>query len=264
MLAGSGEEFGAIGRAAIGEDTLDFDVMSFVEVEGLVQGVENAGDLFIGEQTSKGETGVIIDGDVETFNTGAWIAESAITSGADAGALETAQLLDIEVEKLAGMVAFVTHDRWFGRFQGREAVEVMAAQDARERGFGNWQDRHDLRVGAALAAERKDPGFELRAGLARLMMRDRRTVGQAGGKTAFPGAFKPASDGFLADGVSRSRGAQRQGFRREKSGHLGSRQRGEGGISVHVVRAVWRWVECSSTTSLHDASRADNVLKHDS
>jgi hypothetical protein len=45
--------------------------------------------------------------------------------------------------------------------------------------------------------------------------------------------------------------------------HLGSRQRGKSGISVHVARAVWRWVECSSTTSLPNASRADNVLKHD-
>jgi hypothetical protein len=45
--------------------------------------------------------------------------------------------------------------------------------------------------------------------------------------------------------------------------HLGSRQRGKFGISVHVVRAGGRWVECSSTTILTDPFRADNVLKHD-
>jgi len=32
---------------------------------------------------------------------------------------------------------------------------------------------------------------------------------------------------------------------------------------VHVVRAVWRWVECLSTTILADPRRADNLLKHD-
>jgi hypothetical protein len=32
-------------------------------------------------------------------------------------------------------------------------------------------------------------------------------------------------------------------------------------MSAHVVRAVWREVECSSTTSLPDLLRADNVLR---
>jgi hypothetical protein len=35
------------------------------------------------------------------------------------------------------------------------------------------------------------------------------------------------------------------------------------GVRVHVVRAGGRWVWCSSTTSLPDPRRADNVLKHD-
>ncbi len=39
--------------------------MSGVKGEGLVEGVENALSLFVREQTSEGEAGVIINGDVQ-------------------------------------------------------------------------------------------------------------------------------------------------------------------------------------------------------
>jgi hypothetical protein len=42
LVAGGGEEFGAIGGAAIGEELLDGDAVSGVEAEGLVQSVEHA------------------------------------------------------------------------------------------------------------------------------------------------------------------------------------------------------------------------------
>src|SRR6266849_5095040 len=92
--AGGGKEFGAIGRAAIGEELLDGDAVSGVEAEGLVQSVEDAGGAFVREETSEGETGVVIDGDVETFDAGAWVAEGAITGGADAWAMEAPELLE--------------------------------------------------------------------------------------------------------------------------------------------------------------------------
>lgn len=76
------------------------------------------------------------------------------------------------------------------------------------------------------------------------MMRDARAVRQVGRKARFLGAFQPAPGGLFADGVSIGSGAQREGFGMKKSGHLSSRERSSCGISVHVVRAVWRWVEC--------------------
>lgn len=42
LMAGGGEEFGAIGGAAIGEDLLDFDTVSGVEADGLLQSVQDA------------------------------------------------------------------------------------------------------------------------------------------------------------------------------------------------------------------------------
>ena len=82
---------------------------------------------------------------------------------------------------------------------------------------------------------------------------------------AYPvaGASQPAADGSFADTEGDGRVAQGEAELAVSECHLGSRERSEFGISVHVVRAGGRWVECSSTTSLHDPFRADNVLKHD-
>ena len=80
---------------------------------------------------------MIIDGDVETLDASARVAEGAIAGGADARAREAAQFLDVEVEELARMVSFVANDGRLNWFQRREPVEAVAAQDAGKRGLGN-------------------------------------------------------------------------------------------------------------------------------
>ena len=243
LVAGGGEEFEAIGWAAIGEELLDGDAVSGVEAESLVQSVENAGGAFVRKETSEGEAGVVVDGDVETFDAGAWVAEGAIPGGAHAWAMKAAELLDVEVEEFAGRGAFVAQ-RWrFGRIEKREAIEVMAAQDAGESGLGDWEDHSDLSVGASLAAQSEDLGFELGSSLAGLMMRHRRTVDQASGKAALFGASQPAADGLFADAESDGSGAQGEAELRVLESHLGPGERSKSGISVHVDRAQKRWVE---------------------
>ena len=74
--------------------------------------------------------------------------------------------MKLEVKEVAWGVAFGAQRRRFGRFQRREAVEMMAAQDAGEGGDG--ENHPDLSVRAALAAQSEDLRFELGAGLARL------------------------------------------------------------------------------------------------
>jgi len=118
FLAGGGEEFGAVSGAAIGEEALDFDAMVLVKGDGLAEGIEGTGDLFVGVETSESEAAVIVDGDMQRLDAGPGIALGAITGGADAGACEAAQFLDVEVKEIAGGVAFVAHDRRFWRLQG--------------------------------------------------------------------------------------------------------------------------------------------------
>ena len=237
--------------------------MSFVKVDGLVESGEDVVDLFVGQKRGESESGMIVDGDVETFDAGVAIADGAIAGGPDAGTREAAQLLDVEVKEFARLITFVADDGRFWRFEGREAVEAVAAQNAREGGLGDWQKREDLSVGAALTTQCEDAGFELATGFARLMVRDRRAILQARRKAGLPGPSEPAADGSLADAISECDGAAGEFLRGEKKSNFGSHQRGQSGISVHVVRAGSREVEFSSTTSLPDPSRADNVLKHD-
>src|SRR5438067_6826015 len=94
FLAGCRKEPGAVGAAAIGEHTLYLDAMLGIEAERLMQSSENAGRFLIGQKAGKGQSAVIINGDMETFHSGSRIAVSAIPGGTDAGLLEAPQLLN--------------------------------------------------------------------------------------------------------------------------------------------------------------------------
>ena len=109
----------------------------------------------------------------------------------------------------------------------------------------------------------EDPGLELRAGFAGLMVRDRRAILEARREAGFSGASEPAADGPVTNRVGERNGSAGEFLRGKEESDFGSYQRGKSGISVHVVRAGLREVEFSSTTNLPDLSRADNVLKHD-
>jgi len=263
LLAGLGEEFGAVGGAAVGEDALDADAMSLVEVESLMKGGEDAVGLFIWEEAGEGGAGVVVDGDVEGLGACAWVALGAVAGGADAWFGEASELFDVEVKEVARGVAFVADDRRFRRLQRSEAMEAVAAQDAGEGGLGDGQDHADLGVGTAFAAQGEDLGFELGGSFAGLAERDRGTILEALGEALLPGACEPAPHGLFADAKSRGGDAAGEPEGGESGDHLGSRQRGQSGISVQVVRAGGRWVECASTTSLPNPCRADNLLKHD-
>ena len=69
--------------------------MILVEGDGLAQSIERARDLFVGMERGEGESGVVIDGDVEALDAGAWVADGPVAGGADTGACEAAQLLDV-------------------------------------------------------------------------------------------------------------------------------------------------------------------------
>lgn len=142
-------------------------------------------------------------------------------------------------------------------------METVAAKHTGESGLGDVEHHLDLSVGAALTAQGENLVFEIGAGLARLSEWDRRVVEETLGEAGYVGAGDPAADGLFADAESEGRLAQRKAEFDVRERHFGSRERSKFGISVHVVRAGERWVECSSTTSLPDPFRADNLLKHD-
>ena len=106
IVAGFCEEFGAVSgvgspvhhpplvpsaASAVGEQAGDGDAVGGVEGEGLVEGGEGTGDFFVWEQAGEGEAAVIVDGDVQGLDAGAWVAMGALAGGAHAWALEAAR-----------------------------------------------------------------------------------------------------------------------------------------------------------------------------
>jgi len=156
LTAGLGEEFGAIGGAAVGEDALNVDAMSLIEGEGLVESCEHTGSFFIREEGGESQAGMIVDSDVERLDAGARITVGTVAGGADAGLEKTAKLFNIRMKELARSGAFVAQRGRLGRVEEGEAIETMAAQDAGKSGLGDRQSQEDLSVRAALTAESQD------------------------------------------------------------------------------------------------------------
>ena len=141
------------------------------------------------------------------------------------------------------MVAFVA-PRWrFGRFQRREAIEVMTAQDARKSSLGDGQNHHNLGVGARWRRRAR-----IWASSWALILRgwerglEDHWASAGGTQPASPG--EPAPDRLLGDAESEGGGAQREVELGVLQSHLGSSERSQSGISVHVFRAGRCWVEC--------------------
>jgi hypothetical protein len=263
LAAGLGEEFGAIGGAAVGQDALNADAVSLVEVDGLVESGEDTGSFFIREEGGESQARVVIDGDVETLDASARIAMGPVAGGADAGLEKTAKLFNIKMKEFTWSGAFVTHNLRPGRIESSEAIEAMTLEDAGKGSFGDGKNHEDLGVGTTLAAEGQDLVFELWRGFARLTQGYRGAVLKTHRRAGLLSALEPLADGFLGDAESCGGGAERGAGGVVEANHFGSHERGQCGISVHSVRVGWPGVESASTTNLPDPLSADNVLKHD-
>jgi hypothetical protein len=238
LAAGLGEEPGAISGTAVGEDTLDADAMSLVEVDGLLESGQDTGSFFIREERSESQTGMIIDGDVEGLDAGARITVGAIAGGADAGLVKTAQFLDIQMKELARSGPLVANRRRPGRVEGGQAVETMAAQDAGKGGLGDRQSHEDLSVRAALSAQGQDLIFQERRSLTRLAKGNGGAIVEALREVGLAGAFEPFADGLFRDRESGGGSTERAARGEMLVDQFSSHERGESGISVHVDREV--------------------------
>ena len=80
--------------------------------------------------------------------------------------------------------------------------------------------------------------FELGRRLAGLAARDGGAIFQTLRRAGELGTFEPLADGFFGDGERVGGGAQRGAAGEVMANQFGSHERGERGISVHVVRGV--------------------------
>lgn len=128
--AGSGKGMRAVAYAVVGKDALNFDAMESVEAYGSLQGGYDAGDFLVWHDAGIGETGVIVDGDVEGFYAGALAAIGAVAGATNAGTFEASELFDVEVEQFTRVLPFVADDRRRRRFKRSEMIQSMATQNA--------------------------------------------------------------------------------------------------------------------------------------
>jgi hypothetical protein len=232
-----GEGVRAIGDAIIGEHGGDFDAMEGVEADHLLQGTDDAGDLFVGMDAGEAQPRVVVDRYVQRLDSGAFVTISAITGAADARPFESAELFDVKMDQFTRGIAFVADNwrrSWLERF---EQIQSVTFEDAPDGGFGDRYKHDDLRVGAALTTQSQNVVFEVCAGSARLPSGNARMLEDAGNQAFFLDSGIPAPGGFLADTAAGCCLPQCQPLV-DVFNHLRSTSWGELGISVHVVRAV--------------------------
>jgi hypothetical protein len=133
--ARGGKGMRTIADPAVGEHALDLDAVEGVEADGLLERSDDTGDLFVWQHASVGKTRAIIDGDVKRLDAGAFAAIGAIAGAADSGSHEATELLDVEMEQFAGVLALVALHGSRRRIESGQSIESVTAQDARDGSF---------------------------------------------------------------------------------------------------------------------------------
>jgi hypothetical protein len=124
-----GKELRDVARAVVAHDGFGFDPEGAEVSQGGVEEVDRAVLAFIGHDPGESDPGSIIDGDMDILEAGASDQIAAVTGDAVTGPLDPSEFLDVEVDELAWVLAFITADRRRWLEQG-QTVEMMATEEA--------------------------------------------------------------------------------------------------------------------------------------
>ena len=122
-----------------------------------------AGGFLVWQDLGEGHARSVVNADVDELPAEPFAARPsvaltpAVAGDAVSDLLEAAELLDVEMDHLAGMGALVTAHR-LGRLERFQRVEAQAAQDAADRGRRDADFSGDLGAGVALATQGLDGG----------------------------------------------------------------------------------------------------------
>ena len=108
LSANLGEELGAAAGAVVSHEALDLDAMDPEEGESTDQEASCGLFALVGQDLGIGEARGIIDTDVEELPSRASSALTVIAVDAVTNPLDASELLDVEVDKLPGMLALIT------------------------------------------------------------------------------------------------------------------------------------------------------------
>src|SRR6185295_2447743 len=153
-LAGSSEGEGFVAGAVVRHHAFDLDAEARVIGERGLEEDCGAALPLTAHDLGEGDAGVIVDGDMDELPSGPFVAAALpIAGGPVAGAREAAELLDIEVDHLSGLLALVAAHRR-GRLQRADPVETQSLEDTANRGRRNAKLGGDLLAGAPRPAQR--------------------------------------------------------------------------------------------------------------
>ncbi len=108
---------------------------------------------FIGQDLREGEAGVVVNSDMHELPASAATGPRAISGNAMTGAEEAAELLDVEMQQIAGGGMFVAA-QGPSRFEIADTVQAGAAQDAGW--YATLPESSDSRVAGCGAVATRD------------------------------------------------------------------------------------------------------------
>ena len=156
-FAGIAPGEGLVAGTVVGHDPLDAHAEALVVSDGGLQEGDGADCFFVRLDLGESDPGVVVDTDVDEFP--ALVAAGSMTGAIAGDAVtdlgEAAQFLDVDVDQLAGLVAFIAQ---YGRggFQRLETVDAEAPEDAADGGGRHADSGGDALAGPTLAAQFDD------------------------------------------------------------------------------------------------------------
>ena len=139
----SGEEMGDVGGSVVGHNPADLDAVALEEDQRTAQEGRCGIGLFVGQDLDIGKTREVVDSDVDKLPTRTWASGRSIAMDTVTDSFDSAQLLDIEVDEVAGMLALVSEDRFF-RVEISKSRKASALEDNGDRRSGHPKLPGDL------------------------------------------------------------------------------------------------------------------------
>lgn len=233
VSAGLGEGFRPVAGAVVGHDAGDGDAEACIIGDRRLEEGDGAFLLLVGQDLAEGDARGVVNADMDELPAGAarlallWIAGDAVPDLAEA-----TELLDVDVDHLAGVLALVAPDR-FGRLDVLQPRQPGALQHPADSG-GRDADLHgDVLAGQPPAAQCHDALGHRLSGHGRHDMGPGRAVDHAGPSLGLV-ALHPARHDLRRHTIR----PRRMGFGKtafnDRQRHFLSTQRREAGILVDV------------------------------
>lgn len=234
IAAGLGEGLRSVAGAVVGHDAGYPDAEAGVVGHRRLEEGDGAFFFLVGQDLREGDAGGVVDADMDELPTAAARAgiAGALAGNAMTDALETTELLDVDMDHLAGMLALVASDR-LGRFDISQSRQSSTLEHAADGGGRDADLMGDVLAGPTLPPQRHDALGDQRSGGLWHMGGPRGTVDHAGPPFGLV-ALDPARHDLGRHAVD----ARRMGFGESafyhRQRHLLSTQRRETGILMDV------------------------------